>query len=68
MIIASVVARTVTPQDGWVVLGGLAGLVLGFAGVAVFGRHAAGNSLYQAMILRRDGGYPSGIPLQFVKK
>lgn len=68
MIFAALGVSAVVPADGWVALGGLAGLALGFGVVAAFGRRAAENPLYQAVMLKRGNGYTQAVPLRFMNK
>jgi sigma-E factor negative regulatory protein RseC len=67
MIACAIVARAFGGGDGLVALAGMAGLALGFLAVRGFGRRAAENPLYQAVVLRHSDTL-RGAPLQFIKK
>jgi sigma-E factor negative regulatory protein RseC len=68
MIAGALVVRAAGGGDGIASLAGLAGLAAGFLGVRTFGRRAADNPLYQAVILRLANGTTRSVPLQFIPK
>jgi sigma-E factor negative regulatory protein RseC len=68
MIVGAILVRAMDGGEGVAALAGLAGLSMGFLGVRAFGRRAADNPLYQAVILRRADGLSRAVPLQFMNK
>lgn len=66
MLAGAMMAQALAKSEGWVALAGLAGLGAGFAVVALFGRRAARNPRYQAVVLRQQDPFCTPVPL--VKK